>query len=510
MRTWLWLGVCAAIFAPRAYLAVADQGMIWADEIFQTLEQGHRLAFGYGLVPWEFKVGARSWLLPGAIGGVMKMLALCGVSSGVGLAVGLKLCFALLSTLALFPMLRMAYAAGGLTCVLVLGFVAAGFPASLIYGSRAMTEVACAPFLTSGLWLLWPWGLGTTGRAAWRTSSCAAAPWWKPAPRLLGAGVLLGIATVLRYQNGLLLPVVFVVVAWRRDLRAAFLVAAGAALAGMLGGLLDWVTWGRPFQAVIAYVRFNLIEGGASQWGVAKRGFYLHTMLASNGPLLLLLGLGFLAGLRRTWPTALLVLVFLAAHSAVPHKELRFLFPVLPLFLLCSAVGMARFLDKLPYPRRHRIAAVVAAGSVMLALFGWRARHVTFTDVGQMMESAAFGGPTSTLVWRGFDERNRLFSQAGTHADLCGLAAPAMNAYWTGAYTYLHRRAPILWLGGRGDYDAANYVVLGPRQQMDDARYQVVAVRGPYRLYRREGGCARPPHFSLGYGRMTPSGVPGT
>jgi GPI mannosyltransferase 3 len=509
-RTWLWLGTCVVIFLPRAYLAVADQGMIWADEIFQTLEQGHRFAFGYGLVPWEFQTGARSWLLPGAIGCVMKVLGFCGVTSGAGLAIALKLGFALLSTLAFYPVVRMAYAGGGLLASVLVGLGAVAFPASLVYGSRAMAEVACVPFLTWGLWLLWPWGVGAIGRSVSRARAVPGSPWWKPAPRLLAAGALLGLATVLRYQNGVLLPVIFLLVAWRRGLRPALLVAAGAVLMGALGGWLDWVTWGKPFQALIAYVRFNLVEGGASQWGIAKRGFYLRTMLATNGPMLWVLAVGFLAGLRRSWPVALLALVFLGVHSAIPHKELRFLFPALPLFLLCAALGFARLVDRTPLPRRQQLATALAAGGAMLVLFGLRARQVTFADIGQLMETAAHGGPSSPLVWRAFDERNHLFHQAGTHADLCGLAAPGMNAYWSGAYTYLHRRAPILWAGARGDYDAANYVVLGPNQTMDDGRYRIAAVRGLYRLYRRDGTCARAARPSTGYGRMTLSGAPGT
>ena len=510
MRAWLWLGVCAAIFLPRAYLAVADQGMIWADEVFQTLEQGHRLAFGYGLIPWEFKAGARSWLLPGAIGGVMKALAVCGISSGAGLAISMKIAFALLSTLGLYAMLRIAYAAAGLSGVVVLGFIAADFPASLLYGSRAMSEVACAPFVAWGLWLLWPWGLGTTGRHVWRARNLAAIPWWKPAPVLVAAGALLGLATLLRYQIVVLVPVVLLIVAWRRSLPVALLVAAGVGLVVGLGGLLDWVTWGRPFQAFVVYVRFNVVESGANQWGVATRGFYLRTLLASSGPALIVLGLGFLVGLRRVWPVALLALVFVGVHSAIPHKELRFIFPVLPLFLMCSAVGLARLLDRLPLPRRQQMAMTSAVGLALLALFFGHAPHVTFADIRQPMDSSANGGPTSPLVWHAFDERNRLFAHAGTHADICGLAAPTMNAYWTGAYTYLHRHVPILWTGGRGDYDAANYVVLGPGHKMDDGRYQSIATRGQYQLYRRDGGCAHAPRTSLGYGRLTLSGFPGT
>jgi hypothetical protein len=49
---------------------------------------------------------------------------------------------------------------------------------------------------------------------------------------------------------------------------------------------------------------------------------------------------------------------------------------------------------------------------------------------------------------------------AGTHADICGLAAPGINPYWTGGYTYFHRRLPIVWSEARPDLEAANYVLI--------------------------------------------------
>jgi hypothetical protein len=45
---------------------------------------------------------------------------------------------------------------------------------------------------------------------------------------------------------------------------------------------------------------------------------------------------------------------------------------------------------------------------------------------------------------------------------------------------------------------------------VDDARYQIVAMRGLHRLYRRDGGCVTPPRSSLEFGRMIARGVPGS
>src|SRR3954465_10825248 len=62
--------------APRIYLALNDHSVFWPDEIYQSIEPAHRVAFGYGLVSWEFRDGARSWLLPGLLSAVMKFAAL--------------------------------------------------------------------------------------------------------------------------------------------------------------------------------------------------------------------------------------------------------------------------------------------------------------------------------------------------------------------------------------------------------------------------------------------------
>ena len=493
---WLWLGLCVAIFVPRAYLAVHDQGVIWADEIFQTLEQGHRLAFGYGLVPWEFQSGARSWFLPGVIGGFMKLLAKLGLDHGLGLVVGIKLLFAVGAAVTFYPMLRLAHAMAGAAASLLLGIVAIAFPASLIYSSRALAEVACAPLITWSLWILWPCGLASGARGL----DVKASAW-----RLLGAGVLFGLATVLRCQNGALLAALVIVVLARCRLRAAIALAAGGFAALILGGLLDWVTWGKPFQSTIEYLRFNVIEKGSELWGVSSRGFYLQTMLATNGLALLALVLGFLAGLARTWPMALLTLLFLAIHSVFPHKEFRFLYPALPLFLTCAAVGLAILIERLPGLRVRPATSAAVVGLVLFAAFGLRARRVTFEDIGQGFQVPGEISPPTTSVWGCLDEQNRLLAEVGRHADLCGLVMPNVNAYWTGGYSYLHHRAPLLWWPG---LDAANYALLIPGQKLSDGRYKMVAQASGYALLRRDGPC-RPVRGPLGsYGRLIPTGVP--
>src|SRR5690349_2524697 len=56
--------------AIRSIVAFSKTNVVRPDELFQYIEQGHRLAFGSGVVPWEYDIGIRSWFLPSLIAGV--------------------------------------------------------------------------------------------------------------------------------------------------------------------------------------------------------------------------------------------------------------------------------------------------------------------------------------------------------------------------------------------------------------------------------------------------------
>ena len=64
-------GLLIAGFALRIGAGLSQTHVLFFDETIQYFEQGHRLAFGSGIVPWEFVEGIRSWLLPGLIAAVM-------------------------------------------------------------------------------------------------------------------------------------------------------------------------------------------------------------------------------------------------------------------------------------------------------------------------------------------------------------------------------------------------------------------------------------------------------
>src|SRR5258706_4929444 len=75
-RALIFLLVAAA--GLRIWVANFQPNMIWADEIYQVVEPAHRLVYGTGLIAWEYVVGMRSWIFPGAIAAVLWLGRLFG------------------------------------------------------------------------------------------------------------------------------------------------------------------------------------------------------------------------------------------------------------------------------------------------------------------------------------------------------------------------------------------------------------------------------------------------
>ena len=168
----------------------------------------------------------------------MKLLAKLKLDQGLALVIGTKLLFAVGAAVTFYPMLRLAHVMGGAAASLLLGIAAIAFPASLLYSSRALAEVACAPLITWSLWILWPCGslrarVGPTPNSAWcrrASGSC-----WEPVFVRLGDGAPLSKLGAARSTGSDR--------AGQCGLRAAIALAAGELRGFDPRRPLDSVTW---------------------------------------------------------------------------------------------------------------------------------------------------------------------------------------------------------------------------------------------------------------------------
>lgn len=454
---------------PHFWLAVHDHGMYWPDEIWQSLEQAHRYAFGPGKVPWEFVEGARSWLLPGLIGIYWKTLSALGMQDGLTLVIAAKLLVTAATVAAIGLGMLLAHRHGGPLAALLAGAVGALHPAVLLLGHRALSEVVCAPMLIGALLLV--------GR---------------PGPRAAAAaGLLAGLAVFVRYPAGLALPVLLAMLLHARRWDDAKYFTLGACAAGAIGGAIDAFTWGAPFAAFLNYMDFNL-AASADYFGSAGPLFYAQTSFSVAGPAQAVLLAGFLLGARRMPGAFALVVLYALVHSAIPHKEMRFLYAVLPIATAVSAIGLAWLIEKAPRPK------LVATGAALVLGFSLASSAATtrFADWGLYSGTPA----AEDSPWHANEGAYRLVAYAGTRPDLCGIWVMGLRGAWTGGYTYLHRSANWPWGNDPVNALVANYLVHSEKPPaypvgwdqpapVPDG-YVGIARSGEWTLYRREGGCA--------------------
>lgn len=410
---WLLLAALAAGAALRGWLALSDQGIAWPDEIYQSLEPAHRLVWGRGWVPLEFREGLRTWALPGLVAGILEALRGLGLSRPSLYVPAAKLVFAAVGVLTVWATARLArrMGAGPLESAAAGALWALAAPA-IYFAPRGLSEPLSALPVTLGL--AWALPAEATRRE-----------------RLLGAA-LLGFAVLLRLQDALLCLVL--VGAWlvRRRWRATAEVTLMLLGWAFLFGLLDRLTWGSWFHSAAAYWRYNWVQGKGALFGASPAGYYLRTLWTSMPAVTLVLAPAVLLGLARAPALGAAIALFLAVHSAIPHKELRFILPVLPAATALAGVGLA--------VAARRVDRRLPVGLALLAALVSGARFHTLT-FGQL--GAYDGQRDAVSAYDDFGPVNRLLLVASEMPGLCGLKVEATHIAWAGGYTYFHRDAPM-------------------------------------------------------------------
>lgn len=455
----------------RAWLGWNEVGIYWPDEIFQSLEPAHRLVFGNGLRAWELVDGARNWTFPALIAAFMKLAALITGGAPEGYLACLRLLFSTLGVLAAWGVYRLALVYDVKPVLAAAGAALFGMNAvSLYFSHRAMSEVASlAPVV---------WGFVLLVEARDRGAQA----------RLIAGASLLGLATLIRLQNGwFCVGAIGLLVGNRRSRDAA--VALGVLGAWALAfGAIDRITWGGWFHSAFVYLRFNVVEGKAAAWGTAPFDYYARVAAsAMPGPALVLLATVPFS-LRRAPAIGLTCLAFLVQLSLVPHKELRFVVPTLPLLFALSAIGADSLAKKWLTAGRVQLLALGLGAVALHSAFD--ARRLTFGRLG-----AYENEKPNASAWGDSESVNRLLLAAHRRPDLCGLKVEAVHLAWTGGQSYLHRRVNLYsHLGPPRSAGFYNHVVAFAGAAEDG---EVVASHGGLALVRLPvASCVPDPDYS--------------
>jgi len=155
--------------------------------------------------------------------------------------------------------------------------------------------------------------------------------------RWIWASVMsLSLASLFRFQTGVCLLALGIGVSLWGNRRTWWTLGASSFFAFLITGLLDLFLTGGFHRSLRTYFEYNLHH--ASSYGTTPfYTFFLLFIALSLPPAFL--GRYQHFDWKNQYRTLLAPLlfwgVFLLAHSIIPHKEERFIIPVLPLFLVC-------------------------------------------------------------------------------------------------------------------------------------------------------------------------------
>ena len=440
------------------------------DEVFQYLEQAHRLVFGNGFVPWEYRDGMRGWAVPVLLAAPMWL---------GGLVADTQLYLLLPRLLVAVSTLGIVWAAWSLgrrespLHGLLAAIVTAIWYEQVFYAAHTLTEtMATAAALPAFALLL-------RGK------------------HLPLAGALLAFAAVARFHYG---PVLALVVLWRtgRDVGAWRLLLLGAAPVLAFSAAADWAMGMTPFSWIEANVRRNVVDGAADTFGVSGPNFYLQAL--GEWWVWAFIPITFLAilGGRRQPVLLAAAIATILLHTAIGHKEARFILLASTILVILAAFGTANVVA-LFEPAQRRRAAIVAAGL-------WVTASLVIGLTGERRFRWSEQSGTMAAAWA-----------AGQDPRLCGLATIDQQYWQFGGYAALHKDVPVYPLSPADGFDkprtvadvravapSFNAILVTPqRRHVVPPEYRLVTCKVPRApnatmaerwprgmcLYRRAGGC---------------------
>jgi GPI mannosyltransferase 3 len=437
--------------------AVRTQNVAHPDEIFQTQEPAHRLAYGYGIISWEWREGVRSWVFPSVLAMLMRATEWMGSGSS-GYVWAISVLLSLVSLTTVWFAFASAERISGVESAIIAAGACAMWHDLIYFGPRTLTEVVAAHILLPGLWL---------GKYENRLDV---------RKRMFLAGLFCGFAVSLRMQLAPAIGFAIVSFCYREWRNKVYSLALGFALPVIGFGLVDAASWSYPFQSFIRYFAINVIEGRSLFYGTQPWYWYMTILTKHMWPVLILA----IFGVRRCPFLGWVIAIILASHSFLSHKEIRFIYPAVPLLIVLSAVGIVETGKELKDSLRLTIPSSTLVGAA-LVLFAFY--------------SFVFGAK--------FEYEQRVsgglhaFDQLSTDHTVCGVGLYQVPWFSTGGYAHLHQNVPIVLVGTESNLSEVaptfNALLTDNASDTSTHGFQLSRCWDRICLYRRSGPCLPPP-----------------
>ncbi|KAF2467088.1 uncharacterized protein BDR25DRAFT_292893 [Lindgomyces ingoldianus] len=443
------LGVFVLLLGLRIANALTLRTFFQPDEYFQSLEPAWQLAFGQdskAWITWEWRTQLRTSLHPALFAGVYQVAAKLTHLCGFGLLIEAeffiaapKVAQALFAALLDFYTWKLAeavYGRGSRTAFTALALSICS-PWQWFCSTRTLSN-CLETTLTSIAVYYWPWHWPDPPKSA---SSAARDREFQDQDKQIAGKLRLSLllaafACILRPTNLLIWLTVTLPTLWQTSTRERYklvreILFCGSAVfvCSLLSDKLYYQVWTLP---PLRFLYFNIAQSLAVFYGRNRADYYLTEGL----PLLLTTALpfaivGFWQALRGQSTRALkspikdavpcripgrlawMVITMTLSLSMISHKEVRFLYPVLPFLHILSARPLCSFFSPLT-PSRQAILTLALLINVLIAgytsqvhqrgvidvLSYLRYKHEARDDARNTATTVGFLMPCHSTPWR--------------------------------------------------------------------------------------------------------------
>jgi hypothetical protein len=224
------------------------------------------------------------------------------------------------------------------------------------------------------------------------------------------AGVAIGIGAVIRFSEAIFIFPCLIYLIMEKRIRHAVLVSLTSSMTGIaLLGISDYYYWGSPFFSLKNIIDYTLVKKLSSRSYQSPLYYIIHIGEWSNG---LMIVLTILASRYKKHIITIWALIPLLILSIFPHKESRYLVPVIPFFAAMAGIGLWYWVKqtaenlRLQLPKRQMQALLLSfvfMGSLLFEIDGFRFRRseagvdvAKYLSKQKNIQSAAF-----EQIWRG-------------------------------------------------------------------------------------------------------------
>nr|MBN2276126.1 hypothetical protein [candidate division Zixibacteria bacterium] len=428
----VFMAIIALALIARVITALISDNFNHPDENFQILEQAHRIVFGYGFIPWEFRYSARSWLVPGFMTALLYPFKWFRLDNPSFYIPAIKVILSLISIGAVWAAYRIGERWYSVKAGLWAAFFCALWYEIIYFSIRPLSDVWAANIFMVSLAL----ALSENHNR-----------------NIILSGIMAVLAAAIRinYIPVVLAMIVFFSIEYSSGKRRLYLFSIAVGI--VLVAIFDILTLGCPF---ISYHNIYIIDKSffmAGAFGstlsfdclffLGYASFYFHWLIPVAGLLIV----------KKNWRILILIGLILISHLLIPAKkhefDYRYIYLIIPLIMILGGMILAELNQKFGLKGKSRMLQIGIF--LVISILGAMA---LLPGQYKVYSQRIFKVYNRTIFYS--DPRLEAYKFLNHEKNMAGVYDASDLWFRSGGYYYLHRDVPLYY--GINPPDSPDYV----------------------------------------------------